>query len=234
MFVVRCAHDEHRFDVTPVGAGARAVSHPAVHRVAWTQARGTHGRAGRGRATRGDPHGARSMTALVGARRPASDRCPRLARARPVGGAGRRYPRSRDRRSPARCPTAPPVPTPGPRSTVRRRRTLLAVMALLLVALALPLSGTGGHSHATGSALAETQGPVDLHGAARRHPVDHRRAAGPTADPRPLVARLAAQTGSDTVVPGRADRRFPDRRAGPSATRLRGPRRRPCRRGAGH
>jgi hypothetical protein len=76
------------------------------------------------------------------------------------------------------------------------------VIGLLLLALALPLSGTGGNSHATGSALAETGRPVSyvvqpgdtLWSIAER--VD------PTGDPRPLVARLAAQTGSDTVVPG--------------------------------
>lgn len=96
-----------------------------------------------------------------------------------------------------------PVPQ-RPRLSVeaRRRRTLLAVMTVLLVALALPLSGTGGYSHATGSALAETGRPVvytvrpgdSLWSIATR--VD------PSADPRPLVARLAAQTGSETVVPG--------------------------------
>jgi hypothetical protein len=94
---------------------------------------------------------------------------------------------------------------PAPRRVspaVRRRRTLLVVIGLLLLALALPLSGTGGNSHATGSALAETGRPVSyvvqpgdtLWSIAER--VD------PTGDPRPLVARLAAQTGSDTVVPG--------------------------------
>jgi nucleoid-associated protein YgaU len=85
---------------------------------------------------------------------------------------------------------------------VRRRRTLLAAMAVLLVALALPLSGTGGHSHPAGSTLAETGRPVvytvqpgdTLWSIAAR--VD------PSADPRPLVATLASQTGSDTVVPG--------------------------------
>ena len=51
-------------------------------------------------------------------------------------------------------------PAGGCPSEVRRRRTLLAVMGLLLGVLALPLGGTGGHSHATGSALAETGGPV--------------------------------------------------------------------------
>jgi nucleoid-associated protein YgaU len=85
---------------------------------------------------------------------------------------------------------------------VRRRRALLAVMGLLLIALALPLSGTGGHSHPTGSALAETRGPTvytvqpgdSLWSIAER--VD------PTADPRPLVAKLASQTGSESVKPG--------------------------------
>ena len=37
---------------------------------------------------------------------------------------------------------------------VRRRRTMLAVVAVCLLGLALPLGGTGGHSHAAGSALA--------------------------------------------------------------------------------
>jgi hypothetical protein len=85
---------------------------------------------------------------------------------------------------------------------VRRRRTLLGLMALLLVGLALPLSGTGGHSHTTGSALAETGGPVGY----TARPGDTlwtiAERVDPHVDPRPLVARLAAQTGSDRVVPG--------------------------------
>jgi hypothetical protein len=87
-------------------------------------------------------------------------------------------------------------------TAVRRRRTLLAAMGLLLIGLALPLSGTGGRSHATGSALAETGKPVvytvrpgdTLWSIAER--------VHPSADPRPLVAELAARTGSDTVTPG--------------------------------
>jgi LysM domain len=85
---------------------------------------------------------------------------------------------------------------------VRRRRTLLAVMGILVVALALPLGGIGGHSHAAGSAPAGTSGrltytvrPGDtLWSIAER--------LDPAADPRPLVARLTAQDGSDQVVPG--------------------------------
>jgi hypothetical protein len=75
-------------------------------------------------------------------------------------------------------------------------------MGLLLIGLALPLGGTGGHSHTTGSVLAGTGASVgytvrpgdSLWSIAQR--VD------PTADPRPLVAKLALQTGSERVVPG--------------------------------
>jgi hypothetical protein len=87
-------------------------------------------------------------------------------------------------------------------SHVRRRRTLLGIIGLLLILLALPLSGTGGLSHPTGSALAGYRGPVvytvrpgdSLWSIAER--------LDPTADPRPLVAKLAAEIGSDTPYPG--------------------------------
>jgi hypothetical protein len=85
---------------------------------------------------------------------------------------------------------------------VRRRRVLLVAMGMLLVALALPLSGTGGNSHPIGSALAETGHPV----AYTVQPGDTlwsiAEQVDPAGDPRPLVARLASQLGSDTVVPG--------------------------------
>jgi hypothetical protein len=93
----------------------------------------------------------------------------------------------------------------GGASSVRQRRLLVAVIAALSIALALPLSGTGGRSHATGSAPAGT--------AASGHQAEYTvrpgdtlwtiaEAVDPTGDPRPLVQELAAQTGSDTVVPG--------------------------------
>ncbi len=76
------------------------------------------------------------------------------------------------------------------------------MMGLLLIGLALPLGGTGGRSHPTGSVLAGTVGP----GAYTVQPGDTlwsiAQRVDPAADPRPLVARLASQTGSEAVVPG--------------------------------
>ncbi len=85
---------------------------------------------------------------------------------------------------------------------VRRRRTLLIVMAGLLLALALPLSGTGGLSHPTGSARAESVAPGVYTVQAGDSLWTIAERLEPSADPRPLVAQLAAQTGSETVVPG--------------------------------
>jgi hypothetical protein len=87
-------------------------------------------------------------------------------------------------------------------SAVRRRRGLLAITALLVVGLALPLGGSGGRSHPTGPALAETGHAVvytvqpgdTLWSIAQR--------VNPTADPRPLVSQIEGQTGSATVTPG--------------------------------
>ena len=85
---------------------------------------------------------------------------------------------------------------------VRRRRVLFAVIGLVLVALALPLSGTGGRSHVTGSARVETlaTGEYTVQPGDTLWTIAER--ADPSADPRPLVAQLAQQTGSDAVYPG--------------------------------
>ena len=89
-----------------------------------------------------------------------------------------------------------------PSAAVRLRRTLLAASGLLVIGLALPLGGAGGHSHASGPALAGTTHPVEY----TVQPGDTlwsiAVAADPSADPRPLVATLASQTGSYTVEPG--------------------------------
>jgi len=102
-------------------------------------------------------------------------------------------------------PHAPTVGRPRARrvsAEVRRRRTLVAVIGLLLVALALPLSGTGGSSHTTGSAPVETSanGVYTVKAGDTLWSIAER--LDPSADPRPTVARLAKETGSDTVFPG--------------------------------
>ena len=100
--------------------------------------------------------------------------------------------------------TPGPVRAPRRRASleVRRRRTLLAMMGLALALLAVPLGGSGGDSHATGSASA-----------AQLHPGAYVVRSGdtlwsiaqrvdPTGDPRPIVAQLASELGTYTVVPG--------------------------------
>lgn len=85
---------------------------------------------------------------------------------------------------------------------VRRRRTLLAVMGLCLAALALPLGGTGGRSHATGSVPAGTAAPATYTVGPGDSLWSIAQRADPGADPRPTVARLTAERGTDRVVPG--------------------------------
>jgi len=85
-------------------------------------------------------------------------------------------------------------------AAVRRRRLLFAVAALIVVGLAFPVGGTvrptvGGPSLSGAIGKVYTVQPGDtLWSIAVR--VD------PAADPRPLVSRMAAETGSDTVYPG--------------------------------
>jgi hypothetical protein len=105
-------------------------------------------------------------------------------------------------------PPARPAPRRRVSREVRRRRTLLVLMALLLGVLALPLGGAGGTSHAPGSALAGTGHPAGyvvrpgdtLWTIAER--VDPTGGPPPGGGRRPLVARMEAQLGTDTVVPG--------------------------------
>ncbi len=85
---------------------------------------------------------------------------------------------------------------------VRRRRTLLAMMGLALALLAIPLGGFGGASHTTESAFAANGRPMTyvVHAGDSLWSIAER--VDPTGDPRPLVAQLAAQIGSYTVIPG--------------------------------
>ncbi len=85
---------------------------------------------------------------------------------------------------------------------VRRRRTLLAMMGLALALLALPLGGFGGTSHTTGSASAATGHPATYVVRSGDTLWSIAERVDPTGDPRPIVSRLAAELGTDTVVPG--------------------------------
>ncbi len=88
---------------------------------------------------------------------------------------------------------------------MRRRRVVLGMVAAgLLVALALPWSGTGGSLATPGPALAgETVAP---HATYVVRPGDTLWSIAtrldPSGDPRVVVARLEAQIGGDSVVPG--------------------------------
>jgi len=181
MFVVRWIHDEHRFDVSARFGWS--------DRGPWAQAVGAVSATWFDLPESDDSYRmAPSGLRLVGSPAGDGDGCGVAPWGPPltVIPGTRHGGRTRRRTSPG----------------VRRRRTLLAVIGLLLIALALPLSGTGGYSHPAGSAPAGNQGPFvytvqpgdSLWSIAAR--------LDPSADPRPLVAKLAAQTGSDTVRSG--------------------------------
>jgi hypothetical protein len=198
-FVVRCSHDEHRFDAAAHGGrfgGTVASTDAGGH------ARAEAGAIGSGARGSADPRVDIMTVAWTAPSPRAGGPLPgqRGAGLRLVGedeGVLPRYGRDGGQEG--------AVAQPSRRRTsmaVRRRRTLLAATALLLVGLALPLSGTGGHSHPTGSAPAETGGAVSY----TVQPGDSLwsivERISPTSDPRPLVAQMASQLGSATVVPG--------------------------------
>ena len=85
---------------------------------------------------------------------------------------------------------------------VRRRRTILAMMGLALALLALPLGGSGGASHTTGSTSAAIghAGSYTVRTGDSLWSIAER--VDPTGDPRPIVTKLAAELGTYNVVPG--------------------------------
>lgn len=85
---------------------------------------------------------------------------------------------------------------------VRRRRTLLAMMGLALALLAIPLGGSGGDSHTTGSASAAQlhAGTYVVRSGDTLWSIAQR--VDPSGDPRPIVSQLASELGTYTVVPG--------------------------------
>jgi nucleoid-associated protein YgaU len=76
------------------------------------------------------------------------------------------------------------------------------MMGLALTLLALPLGGFGGASHTTESAFAANGRQVTYTVRAGDTLWSIAQRADPNGDPRPMVSRLAAQIGGDTVVPG--------------------------------
>jgi len=200
VFVVGCPHDEHLFDTRRPPAAPEPTRWVRTLRPDVTPG-----------AYNGDDGGDRKegpMTALLTASlpeylddvpvrpgrpelrllQPSDPRAPRLRPRLEPGGptdtAGVRRPRHR-------------VPL-----DVRRRRTLLAMMGLALALLALPLGGFGGASHTAESALAANNRPATYTVRSGDTLWSIAQRVDPTGDPRPLVSQLAAELGTDTVVPG--------------------------------
>ena len=88
---------------------------------------------------------------------------------------------------------------------VEREVSILLVWLALLGVLALPWGGAGGHTLATPGS-APVGGTVAHHAGYVVRPGDTlwsiAERLDPSGDPRPVVAQLAAEVGSDTVVPG--------------------------------
>jgi Tfp pilus assembly protein FimV len=75
-------------------------------------------------------------------------------------------------------------------------------MGLALALLALPLGGSGGASHTTGSTSA-----AQIHGSSYTVRAGDTlwsiaERVDPSGDPRPLVSQMASELGSYNVVPG--------------------------------
>jgi hypothetical protein len=200
VFVVGCPHDEQLFDTRL----RPAVAEPSR----WERPRRPDVTPG---AYNGDDGGDRKegpMTALLTASLPeylddvpVRPGRPELRLLQP---SDLRAPRLRPRLEPGRPGDGVGVGRPRRRVPleVRRRRTLLAMMGLALALLALPLGGFGGASHTTESAFAASGRPATYTVRAGDTLWSIAQRVDPTGDPRPIVSRLAAELGTDTVVPG--------------------------------